>query len=365
MQSMNDNPPALRAENESHVTEIVAAAAESKKPLFLRGGGSKSFYGNPPQGQTLDLSALSGVSDYMPSELFVAVRAATPLAEIESLLGEQGQMLAFEPPHFGESATAGGALACGLSGPRRPAAGALRDHVLGASIIDGRGQLLRFGGKVIKNVAGFDIARLMAGALGTLGVIVEVVFRTAPAPEREITLASNCSADEAVKEDNRMLAAGAPMTGGAWHGGRCWRRFSGGEDSVRRAAEEAGGDMLNDAEHRQFWENVREHRHPFFAEAGDLWRVAVPATAATASGDEFIEWHGAVRWRRGGRAEAERAAKDAGGAATWFRATDADADGRFPLPPPALLKICGNLKKNFDPEDILNRGRLHDYGGPA
>ncbi|MGI9296350.1 MAG: glycolate oxidase subunit GlcE [Gammaproteobacteria bacterium] len=347
----------------AEIAARVASAAAAKTPLILQGGGGKMFYGNPPAGEILDLSPLSGVSEYEPSELFVAVAAATPLAEIESLLRQNGQMLAFEPPHFSPRATAGGALACGLSGPRRPAGGALRDHVLGATIIDGRGRRLVFGGKVIKNVAGFDVSRLQAGAMGVLGVAAEIVFRAAPLPECEITTVAECPASEAVAEDNRLLAAGLPLTGGAWCGGQCRRRFSGGEESLQRAAREAGGDIVSDEEHREFWRAVREHEHPFFAADGDLWRIAAPPTSPLSAGDEFVEWHGAIRWRRGGRAAAEESAKRAGGAATLFRAADPKCGGRFPPPPAPLLKIYRNLKKAFDPEDILNRGRLYDFGG--
>ena len=264
---------------------------------------------------------------------------------------------------FSPRATAGGALACGLSGPRRPSGGALRDHVLGVSILDGRGRRLVFGGKVIKNVAGFDVSRLMAGTLGVFGVVAEIVFRVAPLPECEITTSGESDAAEAVAEDNRLLAAGLPLTGGAWHGGRWRRRFSGGEKSLRRAARESGGDIVADAVHRSFWTEAREQTHDFFAGGEDLWRIAAPPLAPLSEGDAFIEWHGATRWRRGQRADAEAAAKRAGGAATLFRAADAKCGGRFPPPPPPLLKIYRNLKKVFDPADILNRGRLYDFGG--
>ena len=345
------------------VAEQIAAAAARQTPLVLRGGGGKSFYGNPCAGEILDLSPLSGVLEYEPSELYVAAQAATPLAEVEKLLEENGQMLAFEPPHYSPAATVGGALACGLSGPRRPSAGALRDHVLGVCIMDGRGKILRFGGKVIKNVAGFDVSRLMAGALGVLGAAAEVVFRAAPRPEYEITAVSECTAAEAAAADHKMLAAGLPLSGGVWHKNRVWRRFSGGKKSLRRAVAEAGGDILSEDEHRKFWLSAREQTHEFFSGNEDLWRLAVPALAPFSAGDDFVEWHGAVRWRRGAAAAAKAAAAKAGGAAVLFRAKNAAACGRFPLPAAPLFRIYRNLKKAFDPEDILNRGRLYDFSG--
>ena len=346
------------------IAEQIARASESRTPQILRAGGGRQFYGNPAQGEHLELKALSGVLEYEPSELFLSAAAATPLPEIEALLAKNDQMLAFEPPHFSGTATAGGALACGLSGPRRPSGGALRDHVLGVAIIDGRGQRMEFGGKVIKNVAGFDVSRLMAGALGVLGVIAEVIFRVSPLPENEITIIRECSAQDAIAEDNQLLARGLPLTGGAWHDGKCWRRFSGGTDSLRRAAEEAGGDVLSDADHRAFWHAVREHQHPFFNGKDDLWRVAAPPLASVAPQDEFIEWHGAVRWRRGD-SDARAAAERAGGAASLFRAADPTTRDRFSPPPRPLQNIYRRVKKAFDPANILNRGRLFDFGNDS
>src|SRR5579883_854597 len=168
--------------------EQIRAAAEARRPLRFRAGGSKDFYGGPLEGELLDVSGLSGVSEYEPTELVITAKAGTALVEIERVLSEHGQMLAFEPPRFEGRATLGGAVAAGLSGPRRAYCGAVRDFVLGVEMIDGRGELLRFGGKVIKNVAGFDVSRLMAGSLGTLGLITEVTLKTVPQPRAECTL---------------------------------------------------------------------------------------------------------------------------------------------------------------------------------
>src|SRR5881275_3339057 len=160
----------------------VRRAAEARQPLRIRGGGTKDWYGMPPAGELLDTRAHAGIVDYEPTELVITARCGTPLAEIEAVLAERGQMLAFEPPHFGAGATIGGAIAAGLSGPRRPYAGAVRDFVLGARIVNGKGEDLSFGGRVIKNVAGYDVSRLMAGSLGTLGIITEISFKVLPRP---------------------------------------------------------------------------------------------------------------------------------------------------------------------------------------
>ena len=349
------------------VGDVVAQAAKNDMPLRLLGGGGRQFYGNPAIGEPLALSSLSGIIAYEPSELYLSAGAATPLAAAEALLAENQQMFAFEPPHFSATATIGGTVACGLSGPRRVAAGALRDHMLGADIIDGRGQKMSFGGTVLKNVAGFDISRLMAGALGVLGVLGKVVFRVCPRPEHEITAAVQCDANTAIQEDNRLLAAGLPLTASAWHGGILWRRFSGGEESLRRALQESGGDLLPEAEHQKIWPQVREQEHAFFNRRDDfnIWRLVMPATAAASDDDHFIEWHGAVRWRQLSADDSQTAqvraeAAAIGGAATLFRAAEAASGGRFPPLSPPLLKIQQNLKRAFDPHNILNRGRLYD-----
>ncbi|MDM5147298.1 glycolate oxidase subunit GlcE [Candidatus Persebacteraceae bacterium Df01] len=343
----------------SHIAERVTAAASTKQPLSLRCGGSKDFYGNPAMGETLDISSLSGVSSYEASELYITAGAATPLAEIETLLAENQQMLAFEPPHFGETATIGGTLACGFSGPRRPAAGALRDHVLGVGMINGAGEVLRFGGTVLKNVAGFDVSRLMAGSLGTLGIITDVTFRVTPKPEAELTTVMECDEMIAIDSTNRLLAQGSPITASVWHDNLLWRRFAGGTEAVQRAVSEVGGDIEDKA--TAFWQSVREQTHPFFVGNNNLWRTMVPATMPVAAGDELIEWHGAVRWQRGSAKSAQEAAAKAGGSATLFRTTQSETTERFPPLAPPIAKIHRNLKKAFDPHDILNRGRMYDF----
>jgi glycolate oxidase FAD binding subunit len=262
----------------------VRDAAAAGTALRIRGGGTKDFYGGVPQGELFDTRPLAGVVSYEPSELVVTVHAGTPLTELEGLLATQGQMLAFEPPHFGEGATIGGAVAAGLSGPRRPMAGALRDYVLGTRIIDGRGDLLAFGGQVMKNVAGYDVSRLIAGSLGTLGLIVDVSLKVLPVPPSERSLRFPVSEADAIDMLNRWGGQPLPVSASAWHQGLLTVRLSGAPDAVGSAAAKMGGQPLPDDEAKAFWRSIREQTDGFFAEADDparvLWRISVPTAAA-------------------------------------------------------------------------------------
>ncbi|HEV8106945.1 MAG TPA: glycolate oxidase subunit GlcE, partial [Burkholderiales bacterium] len=250
----------------------IRQAAERRAPLRLRGGGSKDFYGNEPRGELLDARGYAGIASYEPTELVVTARCGTPLAELESTLKQNGQCLPFEPPHFGPGATLGGCVAAGLSGPRRASAGALRDYVLGVKLVDGRGRELTFGGQVMKNVAGYDVARLTAGSLGTLGLIAEASLKVLPLPACELTLELEMSEAAALESMNLWAGQPLPISATAWHAGRLCVRLSGAEPAVRTAAVKIGGARL---EAREFWHDVREHRHAFFGGAEALWRVAV------------------------------------------------------------------------------------------
>ena len=200
------------------LSETVRAAGRSKRALRLRGGGTKDFYGNALEGEVLDTRGYSGIVTYEPSELVITARCGTRLAATESAMRERGQMLAFEPPHFGEGATLGGMVAAGLSGPRRQAAGALRDFVLGVKIMDGRGDVLSFGGQVMKNVAGYDVSRLMAGSLGTLGIILDVSLKALPRPAAEATLRLELPEDKAIEQLNRWGGKPLAIGASAWTG---------------------------------------------------------------------------------------------------------------------------------------------------
>ena len=341
--------------------EVEQAAARAT-PLRLRGGGTKDFYGNPPRGTILDTRGYAGIADYEPTELVVTARCGTPLAELEAALAERGQCLPFEPPHFGEGATLGGCVAAGLSGPRRASAGALRDFVLGARIIDGRGRLLAFGGQVMKNVAGYDVSRLLAGSLGTLGLIVEASLKVLPRPALERTLRLEAPQHRAIELCNRWAAQPLPISATLWHDGALSVRLSGAEAGLRPATVKIGGAELAADDARALWRAVREQEHPFFAGAGDLWRLAVPSTTPPLeiAGEQLLEWGGGLRWLKtqAQASSVREAARRAGGHATLFRAADKSAGAFAPLDPVAA-RLHRELKAAFDPAGILNPGRLY------
>ncbi|HYC36698.1 MAG TPA: glycolate oxidase subunit GlcE [Usitatibacter sp.] len=346
----------------AHLCERVAAAASAGRPLRIRAGGSKDFYGGEPRGELLDVSAYKGIVAYEPKELVLTVRAGTRLVEVEQALAAERQMLAFEPPHFGPAATIGGVVATGLSGPRRPYAGAARDFVLGTRIVNGRGEDLSFGGRVIKNVAGYDVSRLMVGALGTLGVITEISFKVLPRPSAEATLAFELDEQSATQQANRWAGQPLPLSATAWHEGVLRVRLSGAEPAVAAARARMGGEAMDDGP--AWWDALREHRLPFFDPAQPLWRISVPQTAAglDLAAPQLIEWGGGLRWASAAldaftvRSSAEKA----GGHATLFRGTDKAAGAFHPLKP-AILKIHRRLKQAFDPAGVLNAGRMYDF----
>jgi glycolate oxidase FAD binding subunit len=344
------------------LADAIRAAAAAGKPLRVRGGGTKDFYGQSLAGEVLDTRGYAGIVAYEPTELVVTTRCGTRLADLEAALARAGQMLPFEPPHFGADATVGGTLAAGLSGPRRQAAGALRDFVLGARILDGRGQDLTFGGQVMKNVAGYDVSRLMAGSLGTLGVILEVSLKVLPLPVAEATLRLELPEDKSIDAMNRWGGRPLPISATAWRAGELGVRLSGAEAAVRAARSKIGGDLVAPAEASAFWRGIREQTDPFFRTDTPLWRLSVPSTTPPLGipGDQLIEWGGSLRWLAAdadARVLRERAAQ-AGGHATLFRGGDKSVGVFQPLAP-AVAKIHRNLKVEFDPDGVLNRGRMY------
>jgi glycolate oxidase FAD binding subunit len=343
--------------------DAVRGAAEAGTPLRVRGGGSKDFYGRNPVGEVFDTRALAGIVNYEPTELVVTVRAGTPLAELEAALAEQNQWLAFEPPHFAPGATVGGMLACGLSGPRRMAVGALRDFVLGVKILNGRGEVLSFGGQVMKNVAGYDVSRLVAGSLGTLGIILEVSLKVLPRPVAEATLRMDCDEVSALARMNEWAAEPLPISATSWHAGVFHLRLSGARAAVEAAQSALGGEALDAAAALEHWARLREQRDDFFSGDAPLWRLALPTTAPPLmlEGAQLIEWGGGQRWLRSGAPVAvirERAAA-LGGHATLFRGGDRSG-AVFHPPASALMDIHRRLKTAFDPSGILNPGRFYD-----
>jgi len=346
------------------LTDTIRTAAANRMPLCIRGGGSKDFYGGPLRGDALEVGGYRGIVDYDPTELVITARAGTPLTEIEAVLREKGQMLAFEPPHFGSSSTLGGCIAAGLSGPRRAYTGAARDFVLGVRMLDGAGNDLRFGGQVMKNVAGFDVSRLMAGSLGTLGVILEVSLKMLPLPAAETTLRLAQTAAEAIALANAWAGRPLPVSATAWTAGNLVVRLSGAATAVDAAAKKLGGERLAAEAAARFWHGVREHTDPFFNSGQPLWRLSLKSTTPPLSlpGTQLIEWGGALRWvATDADAHTVRAAAALGGGhATLFRASDKSAGVFQPLPP-ALQTIHRKLKQAFDPAGIFNPGRLYDW----
>jgi glycolate oxidase FAD binding subunit len=344
----------------------IRKAAEDRTPLRIRGGGTKDFYGGLLLGDVLETRAYAGIVEYDPTELVLTARSGTSLAAIESEMRARGQMLAFEPPHYGEGSTLGGAVASGLSGPRRPFAGAVRDLVLGVRILDGTGEHLSFGGRVMKNVAGFDVARLMTGALGTLGVITEVSLKCLPMPKAEATLEFECSADEAVHKVNEWGTQPLPLSATCHHHGRMRVRLSGAPPAVAAAVAKLGGERVPNGD--GYWASLRDHSHLYFAgtRAVDvpLWRLSVKSTAPCTDlgGEQLVEWGGGLRWLAAGdRTDAQRVrlwAAANGGHATLFRATDKSAGAFQPLTA-TMQALHQRLKTAFDPQRILNRGRLY------
>ena len=353
----------------ARITDRIRAAAAAGTPLRIRGGGSKDFLGERPEGELLATTELSGIVSYEPSELVVTARAGTPLAQLEQALAERGQCLPFEPPHFGPAATVGGMVAAGLSGPARASVGAVRDYVLGLQLVNGRGEELVFGGQVMKNVAGYDVSRLMAGAMGTLGLITEVSLKVLPLSPAEATLRFELPQAEALRRLNAWGGQPLPLNASCWVEDAgvptLFLRLRGAVAAVESACRALGGERMDNAQAAADWAACREQCLPWFAECGgrELWRLSVPQTAPVLDLPEapLVEWHGGQRWVRVAPQDGARvreAAVRAGGHATLFRTSRADATGRSTPLAPALAAIHERLKQQFDPAGILNRGRL-------
>ena len=333
--------------------EIADRVRAATGPLRIAGAGTKAWYGRAVVGEVLDLTGHSGIVDYDPSELVVTARAGTPLAEIEAAIAAHGQMLAFEPPAFG---TLGGAVATGLAGPRRPFTGAVRDYVLGVRVLDGRGDVLRSGGTVFKNVAGFDAFRLMSGAHGTLGVILDVSLRVTPRPRVEVSLAFDMAGGPARDWVTGLMVRPLPLSGAFHDGERLHLRLSGGEAAVSQAAAELGGE----AEGLELWSVLRDLKHPALA-GPVLWRIALPQTAdiPALEGRLAWDWGGGQVWLSAEAADPQvwTKAAAAGGHATLIRG---GKDQVFQPLEPALFKLHQRIKAALDPAGILNPGRMHE-----
>ena len=350
----------------AELRDRVRAAAAARRPLCIRAGGTKDFYGEPPVGDRLDVRGFRGIVSYEPTELVVSARCGTPLADVEAALAERGQMLAFEPPAFGPSATIGGVVAAGLSGPRRASAGAVRDFVLGATLLDASGNVLRFGGQVMKNVAGYDVSRLACGSLGILGPILEVSLKVLPVPAAECSVRMQMDEGAALQALNQWGGQPLPLSASAWRDGVLTLRLSGAPAAVAAAAarfaRERGAARLDEPGARSFWAGIREQTDGFFDGSRPLWRLSVPSTAPAfgLGGESMLEWGGALRWLRSEApaGEIRAAAARVGASATLFRGGDRTAGVFHPLPP-ANAALQRRLKDVFDPARLFNPGRMY------
>ncbi|MEQ9465007.1 MAG: glycolate oxidase subunit GlcE [Haliea sp.] len=342
--------------------ERVRSARETGAALSIRGGDSKRLWqGRPCSADTLDVASHRGVVAYEPGELVLVARAGTAISELTGILAEEGQALAFEPPACGGRATLGGTLATNCSGPARPWNGAVRDAVLGVQLINGRGECLNFGGRVMKNVAGYDVSRLQAGALGSLGVITEVSLKVMPQPEATHTLALELDAERALQQMSLCAREPAPLTGACWLEGQLFLRLAGAAAAVEATARRWGGASVAPA--AAPWQALREFAAGAQAAAAPLWRVSVAGNAPLPPGIAplLIDWAGALRWFPAEGFDAWRHASEQGGhAALWWPAADSAADTAQPLAAP-LQALHQRLKMAFDPERILNPGRLYSW----
>ncbi len=339
----------------------IASASASGTALRIRGSGTKDWYGQELNGEVLDTTVFSGIVAYDPTELVITARAGTTLREIGKALAEKKQMLAFEPPRFDGLATIGGIVASGLSGPRRQAVGSVRDFVLGTVLMDGKGEVLNFGGQVMKNVAGYDVSRLLTGSLGTLGLLLEVSIKVLPRPFAQHSLQFAMSEEEALHQLNVWGGQPLPLSASCWVNGHLYVRLSGAQAAVDAAIAKMGGAELPQAE--AFWDSVREQEHEFFqAVPAGLWRLSVPTTAKPLSlpGEQMIEWGGAQRWLKtsADAATIRAAAATVGGHATLHRGGDKSVGVFQPLAP-AVARIHRNLKNTFDPAGVFNPRRMY------
>lgn len=344
----------------SVLQQHVTAAIKTATPLCIHGGNSKFFYGRTPLGTPIDISPHAGIINYEPTELVITARAGTRIHEIETLLTQHQQMLAFEPTTFGGNATLGGTIACNTSGPRRAYAGAARDFVLGVSLLNGRGEILSFGGEVMKNVAGYDVSRLMTGALGTLGILLSVSLKVLPKPEVEITLMQQTSATQALTMMQRWAQLPLPISATCFVNQQLYVRLAGTRGAVLAAQSIIGGDTVATA--NTFWQQLNEQQHSYFQATRPLWLLSIASNTPPINidGDWLYEWNGARRWllTEVDADTVRTAASAAGGHATQYRNHASRAETFHPLSP-ALLKLHRQLKIAFDPHGIFNPGRMY------
>ncbi|ANG63192.1 glycolate oxidase subunit GlcE [Marinobacterium aestuarii] len=353
----------------NHLQQQILSARDAGTPLNIMGGNSKAFMGRVATGDPLRVGEHRGIVSYQPVELVLTARAGTPLTELVAALDEHNQMLSFEPPRFGGAATIGGTLACNQSGPGRPWWSSVRDQVLGVRLLNGRGEHLRFGGQVMKNVAGYDVSRLQAGAMGSLGLITEVSLKVLPKPAVTRTLVFDVALEDAVALMNRRAAEPKPLSAACWLDNRLYLRLSGARAAVDATLSQWQGEQLESQgtqleDDESFWAALRDQTLGFFEGDAPLWRFSIKSTAANPDlpGNWLIDWGGAQRWYRGdaSMAQMQQLAEAAGGQVSLFRGGDRQADVMHPQAR-ALQLLQQRLKQSFDPDGLFNPGRLYSW----
>lgn len=339
----------------TELLEQINQARENATPLRIQGASSKAFLGREVAGEVLDTRIHRGIVSYDPTELVITARCGTPLRELLAALEAAGQMLPCEPPSFGEDATVGGMIACGLSGPRRPWAGSVRDFVLGTRLITGNGKQLRFGGEVMKNVAGYDLSRLLTGSFGCLGVITEVSLKVLPKPRQCLSISLELNSARALSQLAEWGQQPLPISAASHDGRQLHLRLEGGEGSVSAAQQRLGGEVLDS----QYWEALNEQQLTFFDAGLPLWRLSLPNNLGplTLPGDQLIDWAGAQRWLKSDASNIQSLAFDLGGHATCY--SHGVSDSPFQPLAPALLRYHQQLKAQLDPQGLFNPGRMY------
>lgn len=348
----------------------VELAARNNTPLRPAGGSTKNFYGGPLQGEEVDMRQWAGIVEYEPTELVITVKPGTPLAEVEAALAAQKQELAFEPPRLGGAGhaaggTIGGAIVSGLAGPARLSRGGVKDYVLGCTLLDGKGQLLHFGGVVMKNVAGYDVSRVIPGSMGTLGIVTELSIKVMPVAPAEATLQFEMDVNKAISQSNEWLSKPLPISATFYDNGKLTVRLRGASAAVQAALKNMGGQELPTEQAQTFWVSVRDQQHEFFNAEGDLWRMAVPPTTVDLAlrGQSVHEWGSGLRWLRTDATftgeQIRAVAKRVGGHATLYRtANEAARVQAFQQPDAVMLKLQRRLKEQFDPAGVFSINRL-------
>jgi glycolate oxidase FAD binding subunit len=346
----------------TRIQDRVRDAASKSEALRIVGGDSKQGLGREPVGSPVDVSDLAGVIEYQPTELMITVRAGTTISHLQDVLADNEQILASESADYGGKSTVGGTLACNQSGPSRPWHGSIRDHVLGIRLINGKAEHLRFGGQVMKNVAGYDVSRLQAGAMGTFGILTEVSLKVLPQPEASATVCRELDADSAIRVMNDICTRPTPLSAACWYGGTLFLRLSGPESVVEASATTIGGERVEDAE--EIWSGLREHTLPFFETAENLWRFSLRPNAPhfASHGDWLIDWGGAQRWLAGqyDPDELDAFAAQSGGEVSGVRGGDRESEV-LPSPVGVKRELLISLKQAFDPAGVFNPGRLYSW----